>query len=50
VRYGINIGLPIRLKPDLEKHHAQSVFLGELRQAYIDLYAELKAAMTPANQ
>lgn len=45
VRYGVNIGAPLTVRKDLEKHEAQQHFLDELKQAYIDLYAELKAAM-----
>lgn len=45
VRYGVNFGQPLTVRKDLEKHEAQKVFLDQLRQAYLDLHAELKAAM-----
>jgi 1-acyl-sn-glycerol-3-phosphate acyltransferase len=41
VRYGVNFGLPLRVRTDLEKHEAQKIFLDEMRQAYLDLHAEL---------
>jgi 1-acyl-sn-glycerol-3-phosphate acyltransferase len=45
VRYGVNVGEPMRVRTDLEKHEAQQEFLRRLRQAYLDLYAELRDNM-----
>jgi 1-acyl-sn-glycerol-3-phosphate acyltransferase len=45
VRYGINIGEPISVPKDVGKHEATKLFSDQLRQAYLDLHAELKAAM-----
>ena len=45
LRYGVNFGAPIRVRTDLDKAEAVRQFLAEMRQAYLDLYAELKAAM-----
>jgi 1-acyl-sn-glycerol-3-phosphate acyltransferase len=45
LRYGVNFGQPIRVRTDLDKAEAIKVFLAEMKQAYLDLYAELKAAM-----
>jgi 1-acyl-sn-glycerol-3-phosphate acyltransferase len=45
VRYGAAFGRPLRVRTDLEKHEAQKVFLDEMRQAYLDLHAALRAAM-----
>jgi 1-acyl-sn-glycerol-3-phosphate acyltransferase len=45
VRYGMNFGEPISVPKDVEKHEATTLFLDRLRQAYLDLHAELKAAM-----
>jgi 1-acyl-sn-glycerol-3-phosphate acyltransferase len=48
LRYGVNFGQPIRVRKDIDKAEAVTQFLAEMRQAYLDLYAELKAAMGPA--
>jgi hypothetical protein len=45
VHYGIIIGEPISVPKDVEKHEATKLFLDQLRQTYVDLHAELKAAM-----
>lgn len=45
VRYGVNVGQPIRIRTDLDKQPAIDAMLADLRQAYLDLYAELKQAM-----
>jgi 1-acyl-sn-glycerol-3-phosphate acyltransferase len=45
VRYGINIGEPIAVPKDADKHEATQLFVDRLRRAYLDLHAELKAAM-----
>jgi 1-acyl-sn-glycerol-3-phosphate acyltransferase len=45
VRYGINVGEPLTVLKDLEKHEATTEFGDRLRQAYLSLHAELKAAM-----
>lgn len=50
VRYGIHIGQPIHLTDNADKQEAQRIFLDQLRQAYIELYAELKAAMSTTNR
>lgn len=49
VRYGVNIGEPIHVRTGLEKQEATKALLDELRQAYLDLYAELTLAMTHAD-
>lgn len=46
VRYGINIGEPLAVRKDLEKHEAVTDFLERLRASYLQLHEELKAAMT----
>jgi 1-acyl-sn-glycerol-3-phosphate acyltransferase len=45
VRYGVVFGEPMWVRKDLEKHEATKVFVDELKQAYLALHAELKAAM-----
>jgi 1-acyl-sn-glycerol-3-phosphate acyltransferase len=45
VRYGVIFGEPLLVRKDLEKHDATKLFLDQLRQAYLDLHEELKAAM-----
>ncbi len=45
VRYGVNVGEPIRVRTDLDKHDAQKLFLQELGQAYLRLYTELRDKM-----
>jgi 1-acyl-sn-glycerol-3-phosphate acyltransferase len=45
VRYGINVGEPLTVEKDVDKHEATTRFLDQLRHAYRDLHAELKAAM-----
>jgi 1-acyl-sn-glycerol-3-phosphate acyltransferase len=45
VRYGAIFGDPLTVRKDLEKHEATKEFLDRLRQAYLDLHAELKSAM-----
>jgi 1-acyl-sn-glycerol-3-phosphate acyltransferase len=45
VRYGVNFGRPLRVRPDLDKAEAVKQLLADMRQAYLDLYAELKVAM-----
>ena len=45
LRYGVNFGQPIRVRKDLDKAEALKQFTAEMKQAYLDLYAELKAAM-----
>jgi 1-acyl-sn-glycerol-3-phosphate acyltransferase len=47
VRYGMAFGEPIFVAKDVDKHEATRLFLDQLRQAYLDLHAELKAAMAP---
>ena len=48
VRYGINIGEPLTVRKDLEKHEATTEFGDRLRSAYLELHEELKAAMAKA--
>ncbi len=45
LHYGVNFGQPLQVRMDLDKAEAVKVFLVEMRQAYLDLYAELKPAM-----
>ena len=45
LRYGVNFGKPLRARRDLDKAEAVKQLLAEMKQAYVDLYAELKAAM-----
>lgn len=45
LRYGVNFGRPMRVRKDLDKGEALKQFLAEMKQAYLDLHAELKAAM-----
>jgi 1-acyl-sn-glycerol-3-phosphate acyltransferase len=45
VRYGVNVGEPIRVRTDLDKQAAVDALVADLRQAYLDLYAELRTAM-----
>ena len=46
LRYGVNFGEPIRVRKDVDKAEAVTLFLGEMKQAYLDLHAELRAAMS----
>ena len=46
LRYGVNFGKPLRVRTDLEKPEAIKAFLAEMKQAYLDLFAELEAAMS----
>ena len=45
LRYGVSFGPPLRARKDLDKAEAVKQLLTEMKQAYVDLYAELKAAM-----
>ncbi len=45
VKYGAIFGEPITVRKDLEKHEAVQEFIGRLKGAYVDLYAELRAEM-----
>jgi 1-acyl-sn-glycerol-3-phosphate acyltransferase len=45
VRWGINIGEPLTVRKDLDKHEATTEFGDRLRSAYLELHEELKAAM-----
>ena len=45
VRYGVIFGEPLVVRKDLEKHEATKKFMEDLRQAYLDLNVELRAAM-----
>jgi 1-acyl-sn-glycerol-3-phosphate acyltransferase len=45
VRYGVNFGEPLSIPKDVEKHEATKLLLDRLRQAYLQLHAELKSAM-----
>ena len=49
LRYGVNFGPPLRVRKDLDKAQAVTQFLAEMKEAYLDLYAELKAAMGDPN-
>jgi 1-acyl-sn-glycerol-3-phosphate acyltransferase len=50
VRYGVNFGEPMFVRKDIGKAEALAEFLEQLRQAYLDLYAELRAAMPPKKE
>jgi 1-acyl-sn-glycerol-3-phosphate acyltransferase len=45
VRYGVVFGEPITVRKDVEKHEATRAFVEQLKQAYLDLHAELMAQM-----
>jgi 1-acyl-sn-glycerol-3-phosphate acyltransferase len=45
VKYGAIFGEAMWVRTDLEKHEAQQEFIARLKRAYLDLHAELKAAM-----
>ena len=45
VRYGVNFGEPLFVRKDIDKDEALAEFLDKLREAYLDLYAELREAM-----
>ncbi len=47
VRYGVNFGQPLRVRKDVDKAEAVKHFLAEMKGAYLDLHAELTAAMSP---
>lgn len=44
-RYGVNFGEPLRVRKELDKADTVRQFLAEMKQAYLDLHDELKAAM-----
>ncbi len=45
IRYGVIFGEPIKPRTDLEKAEAIAAFEAELRDAFVNLYAELTARM-----
>jgi 1-acyl-sn-glycerol-3-phosphate acyltransferase len=45
VKYGVIFGEPVVPRKDLERAEAVDVMVGELKRAYVELYAELSRAM-----
>ena len=50
IRYGINYGEPMRLRPDLDPDAGRADLTQRLSAAYVSLYRELRAALPPGER